>query len=135
MCIAKTSKTSKKSKKKQVAHLTAPVVVDHTHLCFGYYHGIVAALSLVPYLRSTKSDSSSGQPKTDERGGACNSEAGETGGESPRFDLLVVGLGGGALPMFLSKCALNVSLYHRVSCYKYNTLEHATPTFSDYLIH
>ena len=47
-------------------------------------------------------------------GEACKSEAKARGmGEGPdaRIDLLLIGLGGGALPMFINKCIPNVCCY------------------------
>ena len=93
------------------------MVVDHTHLCFGYHHAIVAALSLLPRLQSTVTSDLSPDPQRsreeggalNERGGACKSEAEMIGEDGQRIDILIVGLGGGALPMFLSKCIPNVS--------------------------
>ena len=93
------------------------MVVDHTHLCFGYHHAIIAALSLLPCLQSTATSDLSPDPQRtrekreapSERGGACKSKAELIGEDGQRIDVLIVGLGGGALPMFLSKCIPNVS--------------------------
>ena len=103
------SKTSKKSEKKQTTHTTV-LTPDHTHLTCGHHQAIIATLALLPNLltQSTRTQSTaapSSQSETEERGGgACKSEIGGTGTCS-----VVVGLGGGALPMFINKCIPNVS--------------------------
>ena len=117
MLIAKGFKTSKKSKKKQTAHAMAghsSTTPDHAHLTSGHHQAIVATLALLPYLRTcnqsvTTSASPQDQPGTEEEGGAaCKSSAGGTG-DGHWINLLLVGLGGGALPMFVNKCFPNVS--------------------------
>ena len=114
---AKSSKTSKKGKKKQTAH-TVVLIPDHTHLTFEYHKAIIATLALLPHLltqstHTPSSDAQSGQSESVEGvGGACKSEAGarRTGeGLDARMKLLLIGLGGGALPMFINKCIPNVS--------------------------
>ena len=114
---AKSSKTSKKSKKKQTSH-TAVLTPDHTHLTFGHHRAIIATLALLPHLRThsthtQSTDAPSDQPESAEGvGGACKGEAraGGTGLDvDAQMNLLLVGLGGGALPMFINKCIPNVS--------------------------
>ena len=111
--IAKSSKTSKKSKKKQTAH-TAALTPDHTHLNFGHHKAIIATLALLQHMlaHSTHTPSTAAPSSHSEiTEGACKSEVGviRTGDLGAWIDLLLVGLGGGALPMFISKCIPNVS--------------------------
>ena len=116
---AKSSKTSKKSKKKQTAH-TAVHSPDHTHLTFGHHKTIIATLALLPHLQAHSTHTLSTNAPSDQSesaegvGGACKSDAiarGMRAGLDARMDLLLVGLGGGALPMFINKCIPNVSCY------------------------
>ena len=110
--IAKSSKISKKSKKKQTAH-TAALTPDHTHLNFGHHKAIIATLALLQHLLAhpTHTPSAAAPSSHSTAEGACKSEAEDrqTGDLSAQMDLLLVGLGGGALPMFISKCIPNVS--------------------------
>ena len=114
MHTAKSSKTSKKGKKKQTAH-TAALTPDHTHLTFGHHKTIIAVLALLPHLltHSTHAAAPSDQSESLEGvGGASKSEAGAGGREEgldTQMNLLLIGLGGGALPMFINKCIPNVS--------------------------
>ena len=94
------------------------LIPDHTHLTFEYHKAIIATLVLLPHLltqstHTPSSDAQSGQSESAEGvGGACKNEArtGRTGeGLDARMNLLLVGLGGGALPMFVNKCIPNVS--------------------------
>ena len=114
---AKSSKTSKKSKKKQTAH-TAVLIPDHTHLTFGHHKAIIAALALLPHLlphsahpQGTDAPSDLSEP-AEKVGGACKNEVQAKGtgeGLDVEMNLLLIGLGGGALPMFINKCIPNVS--------------------------
>ena len=113
---AKSSKTSKKSKKKQTAH-TAVLTPDHTHLIFGHHKTIIATLALLPHLLThfshtpSTATSISQSESVEAVGGACKNEAGarQTGvALDAQMNVLVVGLGGGALPMFINKCIPNV---------------------------
>ena len=88
---------------------------DHIHLTFGHHKAIIAALALLPHLKShsaqtQSTDAPSDQSELVERvGGACKSEARAGEGFDAQLNLLVIGLGGGALPMFTNKCIPNVS--------------------------
>jgi hypothetical protein len=120
VCIAhtaKSSKTSKKSKKKQTAH-TAMLTPDHTHLTFGHHKVIIATLALLPQWQACSThtqttDAPSNQSESAEGvGGAYKGAAGARtlgDGINAPIKLLLVGLGGGALPMFINKCIPNVS--------------------------
>ena len=57
---------------------------------------------------SLTSTTSSDQLTAEEGSGACKSVPGEMKGGVGQMDFLLVGLGGGALPMFLNKCIPNV---------------------------
>ena len=110
LCAAK---TSKKSRKKQHAHHIS-TTFDYAHLTFGHHQAIIASLALLPCLQKHYVGSSSppsGRPEQSgkEKGGPCKGKFGETGSEGHRMDLLVIGLGGGALPMFVNKYIPNVS--------------------------
>ena len=113
---AKSSKTSKKFKKKQTTH-TAVLTPDYTHLTFGHHKAIIAALALLPHLlpHSAHPQSTTDIPfdrseSAEGVGEACKHEAKAIGLES-WINLLLIGLGGGALPMFINKCIPNVSCY------------------------
>lgn len=108
-----TSKPPKKSKKKQHTHHTS-TIFDHTHLIFGHHQAIIASLALLPCVQKLSVSTSSLpsrrlEPSKEEKGGAYKGDFCETGGEGHRMDLLLIGLGGGALPMFVNKCIPNVS--------------------------
>lgn len=108
--IVAKNKTSKRSKKKQAAHSVALLTPDHTHLTFGYHKAIVAALALLPCLSVDASAAPSDQSESVK--GANGARRTTCGGEeviSHQMNVLVVGLGGGALPMFINKCIPNVS--------------------------
>ena len=105
----KSFRTSKKSKKKQPTAHTAVLTPDHTHLTCGHHQAMIASLALLPQLLAQSTHTPSTAASTSQsvtEGGACKSEA---GGMGVRIDLLLIGLGGGALPMFINKCIHNVS--------------------------
>ena len=111
---AKHSKSSKKSKKKQPSAYHTSSVIDHTHLTFGHHQAIVASLALLPNLQTFTDPSntaSSSQLEAEERGEALKCSTMTEGRGGHRIDLLLVGLGGGALPMFINKCIPNVSFF------------------------
>ena len=115
--IAKSSKMSKKSKKKHCSYQTT-TVVDHTHLTFGCHQAFIASLALIRSLQasySLTSPTSSSQIENEVKGGACNivtsgPGAGVMNGGVGPVNFLLVGLGGGAFPMFLNKHIPSVSL-------------------------
>ena len=109
----------KKSKKRQTAH-TAVLTPDHTHLISGHHKVIVATLALLPQLqahstRTQSTDAAADQLKLAEgvvgayKGAARTGGMAEEGLDAQQMKLLLVGLGGGALPMFINKCIPNVS--------------------------
>ena len=92
---------------------------DHTHLTFGHHKAIIAALALLPQLQITGTSCDQSEPAEGVEG-ACKSasKAGRAGeGVDARMKLLVVGLGGGALPMFINKCIPNVSCCGLCQCH------------------
>ena len=112
-CVAKTSKPSRKSKKKEHAHHSS-TNFDHAHLAFGHHQAIVASLALLPCLQEHfvgSSSSPSGRPEQsgEEKGGPFESDFGQTEDDGHQLNLLLIGLGGGALPMFVNKYIPNVS--------------------------
>ena len=103
---------------------------DHTHLTFGHHKAIIAALALlhvhVPHLQPHSAYPQSTDAPSDLSGpaerveGACKSEARAKGmgeGLDAEMNLLLIGLGGGALPMFINKCIPNVSCTCRLLFY------------------
>ena len=90
---------------------------DHTHLTFGHHKAIIATLALLPHLQAHSTHTQSTDTPSDQSEsvegveGACKNEARAGGMRESldvRMDLLLVGLGGGALPVFINKCIPNV---------------------------
>ena len=91
---------------------------DHTHLTFGHHKAVIATLALLPQLQAhsthtQSTDDPSNQSESAEGVEEACKSASQAGGAGESIDarmkLLVVGLGGGALPMFINKCIPNVS--------------------------
>ncbi|DBB16766.1 TPA: hypothetical protein ACH3X3_015005 [Trebouxia sp. C0006] len=103
-------------------HGTQALSVDHSHLACDYHKGIIAGLSLIqPHLvtlaRIAQQDSqqasqqSNGQPYQHDRQSEKPQDVlGQSQeGPSSRPQAMVVGLGGGGLPVFLNKhCGMDV---------------------------
>ena len=104
-------------------HGTQTLSVDHSHLACDYHKGIIAGLSLIqPHLitlaQTAQQDSqqasqqSNGQPhqQSDQQSAKHQDVVGQSqGGPSSRPQAMVVGLGGGGLPVFLNKhCGMDV---------------------------
>ena len=100
-------------------HHTGVLTPDHTHLTFGHHKVIIAALALLPQLQTCctctqSTDNPSDQSKSAMGVGEACKSASKAGGmpegvDPQQMKLLVVGLGGGVLPMFINKCIPNVS--------------------------
>ncbi len=103
-------------------HRTQTLFVDHSHLACDYHKGIIAGLSLIqPHLitlaQTAQSNSqqasqqSNGQPHQQDQQSAKHQGVmrQNQGGPSSRPHALVVGLGGGGLPVFLNNhCGMDV---------------------------
>ncbi len=103
-------------------HGTQTLSVDHSHLACDYHKGIVAGLSLIqPHLitlaqiaqqdSQQASQQSNSQPhQQDQQSAKPQDVLGQSqGGPSSRPQAMVVGLGGGGLPVFLNKhCGMDV---------------------------
>ncbi len=104
-------------------HGTQTLSVDHSHLACDYHKGIIAGLSLIqPHMitlaRRAQQDpeqasqQSNGQPhqQSDQQSAEPQDVLGQSqGGPSSRPQAMVVGLGGGGLPVFLNKhCGMDI---------------------------
>lgn len=103
-------------------HQTQTLSVDHSHLACDYHKGIIAGLSLIqPHLNTLAqtaqhdsqqlSQQSNGQAHQQDQQSAKHQDVmGQSqGGPSSRPQAMVVGLGGGGLPVFLNKhCGMDV---------------------------
>ncbi|KAA6429889.1 MAG: hypothetical protein FRX49_00321, partial [Trebouxia sp. A1-2] len=101
---------------------TQTLSVDHSHLACDYHKGIIAGLSLIqPHLitlaqtaqqdsQQTSQQSSGQQHQQDQQSAEHQDVLGQShGGPSSRPQAMVVGLGGGGLPVFLNKhCGMDV---------------------------
>lgn len=101
-----------------VTHGTQALSVDHSHLACDYHKGIIAGLSLIqPHLitlariaQQDSQQSKSQPPQQDQQSEKPQDVLGQSqGGPSARPQAMVVGLGGGGLPVFLNKhCGMDV---------------------------
>lgn len=102
-------------------HGTQTLSVDHSHLACHYHKGIIAGLSLIqPHLialaqtaqldSQQASQQSNGQYQQDQQSAKHQDVLGQSQGYlSSRPQAMVVGLGGGGLPVFLNKhCGMDV---------------------------
>ena len=79
-------KTSKKKKSKSDSAVSA-TTLQHSFLCHGHHNALVASMAFLSTMFAN----------------------GEVSQSLREVKMLLVGLGGGALPLFISKCLHNVS--------------------------
>ena len=110
---------------------------DHTHLTFGHHKAIITTLALLPHLLThfTYTAAPSDQSESVEGvGGACKSEAREVRGLDTWMNLLLIGLEGGTLSMFINKCIPNVRYNALCVCHVYHIVKSCEARHTLYMI-